>query len=430
MVKRVLIISPHFPPQNAADMHRVRMSLPYFREFGWEAEVVVVEDKYVDLVRDPILLNTIPDHIKIHKVRAFSKAVTSKFGLGNIALRSIWFYFLKVNQLLRTHQFDLIYFSTTQFPVCVLGAYWKKRFNVPYVIDMQDPWYSDYYEDKAPQDRPPKYWFSHRMSKYLEPIAIKNVDGLISVSENYITILKKRYPVVKDVPQSTIPFGAYAPDLKIAAEHRSSFGTLLQPGFKNIVYVGRGGADMRDALVVLFEALKKGLETMPEQFTLLRCYFIGTSYAPAGMGEETIMPLARAYGVEKYIVEITDRISYYYTLNTLQQADALFVPGSNDPNYTASKIYPYILMKKPLLALFHHCSPALAVLKEYGASFAYSYDETPDLQAKVVHFFAAVSTGTNEPVHYNEAARRKYDAVNRTEMQCVLFDEVIKMNNG
>ena len=42
--------------------------------------------------------------------------------------------------------------------------------------------------------------------------------------------------------------------------------------------------------------------------------------------------------------------------------DALFMPGSDDPAYTASKIYPYLLTRKPLLAIFNAESPALAVL--------------------------------------------------------------------
>ena len=92
--------------------------------------------------------------IKIHQVKAFNKKWTSKFGLGSIALRSLWFYRKKVNQLLKKGHFDLIYFSTTQFPVCILGASWKKRFQIPYVIDMQDPWFSDYYENKPKEQRP------------------------------------------------------------------------------------------------------------------------------------------------------------------------------------------------------------------------------------------------------------------------------------
>jgi hypothetical protein len=75
-----------------------------------------------------------------------------------------------------------------------LGAYWKKKHGIPYVIDMQDPWHSDYYKNKPKAERPKKYWISYRLNKYFEPIAMKNVDGLISVSKAYIDTLKQRYP--------------------------------------------------------------------------------------------------------------------------------------------------------------------------------------------------------------------------------------------
>ena len=42
---RLLIISPHFPPINAPDMQRVRMSLPHFVDAGWEVVVLTVDDR-------------------------------------------------------------------------------------------------------------------------------------------------------------------------------------------------------------------------------------------------------------------------------------------------------------------------------------------------------------------------------------------------
>ena len=112
-------------------MQRVRMSLPYFNACEWEAEVVMVDERYSDMVTDELLLKSIPSAIKIHKVKAFNKKWTSKLGLGSIALRSLWFYKQKVNRLLKTGKYDLIYFSTTQFPVCVLGPYLKRNFKYP-----------------------------------------------------------------------------------------------------------------------------------------------------------------------------------------------------------------------------------------------------------------------------------------------------------
>ncbi|RFZ95864.1 hypothetical protein D0C36_08840 [Mucilaginibacter conchicola] len=340
------------------------MSLPYFKEFNWQAEVVAVDERYSDLVKDELLLESLPIEVKIHKVKALEKKWTSKVGLGSLALRSMWYYRKKVNSLLKARKFDLIYFSTTEFPVCILGAYWKRKFGVPYIIDMQDPWHSDYYQDKPKHQRPAKYWFSYRLNKYLEPIAIKSVDGLISVSESYLKTLNNRYPILKNIPQATVTFGAYEKDLKIALDNSHRFAPLLDSAFKNIVYVGRGGADMRKALEMLFEALKQKTLENAELVNKLKFYFIGTSYAPKGLGQASILPIAYQYGLQNNVIEVTDRISYYHTLLTLKQADALFIPGSDDPGYTASKIYPYLLTAKPLLAIFNRQSSVVPILKK------------------------------------------------------------------
>ncbi|MFD0795035.1 glycosyltransferase [Mucilaginibacter litoreus] len=427
-MKKLLIISPYFPPVNAADMQRVRMSLPYFKEFGWQAEVVRVDEEYTDMPTDILLNESIPADIKIHCVKAFDKARTSRLGLGSIALRSLWFYLKRVNQLLKTEKFDLIYFSTTQFPVCVLGAYWKKRFDVPYVIDMQDPWHSEYYRDKPKEQQPPKYWFSYRLNKYTEPIAMKHVGGLISVSEAYINDLKERYPQIKNIPADTITFGSFLPDMQIADRHKNQFTNLLSAGFKNIVYIGRGGKDMHSAICPLFEAFKSLLNQEPSFYNKFRFYFIGTSYAPKGKGQPTILPLAEKYGLAGYVTENTDRISHFHTLVTLQQADALFIPGSDDPKYTASKIYPYLLTKKPLLAIFNANSPAIKTLIDIGVKHAYTYNGTMNLKNSITGFFKDVLTG-NSNIAYNDQELKKYSAYSLTQEQCELFNQVLTDRN-
>lgn len=408
-------------------MQRVRMSLPYFRQFGWNPEVLCVDAKYADINEDSLLITSVPADIVIHKVKALPKKLTMKLGLGSIGLRSLWYYKKKGNRLLQDKQYDLIYFSTTQFPVCILGAYWKKRFDIPYVIDIQDPWHSDYYQDKPESERPAKYWFSYRINRYMEPIAVKNTSGLIGVSGKYITDLKERYSVIANIPAATIPFGAFEADLQIAADNSAKFSPLLKPGFKNIVYIGRGGNDMRQALTLLFAAIKEGLNKNFPLFHKLRFYFIGTSYAREGKGTPTIMPLAETFGITEYVVELTDRISYYHTLITLQAADALLIPGSDDPSYNPSKIYPYLLMQKPLLAIFNEASPAITILQEFGVKHVYNYDNATPYALN--SFFENIANGEALAGPYDPAAVHKYSAAQMTLSQCELFDTVINGQN-
>ena len=430
-MKKALIISPYFTPSNAADMQRVRMSLPFYQEFDWQVEVVAVQEKYTDAVFDYLLNESVPDHIKIHHVKALPKKWTKKFGLGSIALRSLWYYKQYVNKLLKKRDFDLIYFSTTQFPVCVLGPYWKKKFDIPYIIDVQDPWFTNYYEDKPKYKRPKKYWFSYRLDKYLEPIAMKDVDGLIAVSDAYLEDLQVRYPHLLKIPTATITFGGFKKDLEIALANQEKFSLSFtrEPDLKHIVYVGRGGFDMQKAVSLLFKAFKKGLKQDFESFKNLRFHFIGTSYAPLGSGEKTLHGVAEKLGVGNYATEQTDRISFYESIYNLQCADALFIPGHEKPAYTASKIYPYIMTEKPILAIFNiESSAAQSLISCHAGSVANILDFTSAIET-ISDFLEMVVNDTIQKPKTDWSEFEQYRAKATTQKQCEIFDLVLAKAN-
>lgn len=407
-------------------MQRVRMSLPYLESFGWDAEVVAVEDKYIDTIKDPLLLKSIPGKIKVHRVKALSKKWTSKFGLGSLALRSMWFYLKKVNDLLKKEKFDLIYFSTTAFSICILGRYWKKRYGVPYIIDMQDPWHTEYYQTKPKNQRPKKHWFSYHLNKYLEPIAMKKADGLISVSENYIEDLKQRYSELKTKPCAVITFGACQEDFKIAEENDSELDLAfkMKDGQVNLIYIGRGGYDMKPALHTLFSLFKKGLVEKPQLFAPIHMHFIGTSYASKN-GTPTILPVATEYQITPHVTEYTNRIGFYQSLKNLQQADGLFIIGSNQVAYTASKIYPYILSKKPLLTILHPKSSATQIVANCHAGHFIGINDINENTFKILCSFLEHINKQITPAT-NWEAFKSYTASCMTKRQVELFNQVVK----
>ncbi|MES2446455.1 MAG: hypothetical protein V4546_04700 [Bacteroidota bacterium] len=407
-------------------MQRIRMSLPYFKENDWEAEVVMVNEKYSDANKDPLLVKCIPKDVTIHKVEAFSKKITSKFGLGSLALRSLYQYINYVNHLLANKSFDLIYFSTTEFPITILGNYWKKKFNIPYVIDMQDPWHSDYYQNKPKSERPNKYWFSYRLNKYLEPLAMKNVSGLISVSKGYIDDLQKSYANLKLIPTAVITFGAFKPDFDFVNDNKKLFNLpfIKTQGLINIVYVGRGGHDMSKSATLLFKALKMGLLSDPLNFEKIRFHFIGTSYAPQGKGIPTIKPIADEMGLNNYVNEQTDRIPYYNGIFCLINADALVILGSDDTNYTASKIYPYILAEKPFLAIFHPKSSACTIIKTCKAGKLISLIENNTTISEIHHELLNFTNASNKQ-SVNWFAFKEFEASNMAKLQCDFFNKII-----
>ncbi len=416
-------------------MHRVRQSLPYFKAFGWEAIVITVEASFVESYSsDPLLLQTIPEDIEVHKVKAWDVNKTRKFGLGSLSMRSYFFFQKKGDELLSRRKFDLIYFSTTAFHVMALGPRWKRKFGVPFVLDIQDPWRSDFYLDKPKKERPPKFFVSYNIDKYLERKTVPAADGIISVSQGYCDTFISRYPTISKDRFRVIPFGVSPRDFEVMEQYVHGVNEVqLKPDKRNVVYVGRGGHDMRFALEIIFKALAKGIAAQPGLFSRLHFWFIGTSYAPAGTGKPTVQPLAEAMQLGGFVTEITDRIPYFQTLYLLKSAQMLLIPGSIDTHYTASKILPYVMAQKPLLAVFYRKSSVISILQDLhvGRTVAFDYpgkaaDEYVD------ECFAAFSAllGQNNPICAADASRlAPYTAEAKTKMQVELFDSIVHSNN-
>jgi hypothetical protein len=368
-MKKVLIISPHFPPVNAADMHRIRLSLPYFRDLGWEAEVICVNPVFVEAYSiDNLLLLTIPEYITIHQVNALDVKFTRKFGLGSLSIRSFLHYLKKGNDLLSSKKFDLVYFSTTAFHVMALGPYWRKKYGVPFILDIQDPWRNDFYLDKTKNERPPKFWIAYTIDKYLEKYVIPRVDGIISVSQGYIDTFKQRYRNFKDLNSIVIPFAGSKLDFEVL-KNLNVFSSKLEFNDENIniVYAGRGGHDMQMASSIFFKALRKGLDSNPNLFSKIHCWFLGTSYSSDKDSSKTFASIAKINMLGDMVTEISERLPYFETLYFLKKADILFIPGSIDVNYTASKIFPYIISATKIIAIFNSKSSVVEILKKSNA---------------------------------------------------------------
>ena len=429
-MKKVLIISPHFPPVNSADMHRVRHMLSYINDLGWEAEIMTVDPDYIESYSiDSLLLDTIPKNIKIHFVKALETKYTRKIGLGSLSMRSYYFFLKKGNSLIKKKKIDLIFFSTTAFHVMALGPYWKRKFKIPFVLDIQDPWRSDFYLDKPKNERPPKFRISYAIDKYLERKTVPFADGIISVSKSYIDVFKKRYTNFKAYCE-VIPFAGFEKDFEILDEVTIPKDLILSKDCINIVYVGRGGHDMKMSLGCYFQALDQLNNQDPDLFKKVRTYFIGTSYAPKGKGIPTILPLAKEMSLNDSVFEITDRQEYFVTLKLLKSADILFVPGSSDSSYTASKIYPYILAEKPLIACFHEESSVVKILKSHTDSSVVTFNTKEGITSiQIDEMRTAIIRGINQNsvnMCYDKKGFQPYLAASMTKSVINLFNKVIE----
>jgi len=385
-MKKVLIVSPHFPPINAPDMQRVRLALPHLRAHGWEPTVLAIAPEFVEGgVIEPLLEQSYPADVRVIRGQGISPGATRRFGVGNLWWRCGRALTVAGERLLRTEKFDLVFFSTTQFSAFALGPKWRRQFGVPYVLDYQDPWVSDYYA--RTRTRPPggalKYALSQWSARRTEPRVLRAAAGVIAVSEAYPAMLARLYPWFDAGRVRVLPFGASPDDFALARTQEPAAPLIdFDDGNFHHVYTGRCGPDMKRALTIVFRAFRNFRATnLARRAEKMRFHFIGTGYAPPPLGVDSVLPIARQEGVAEFVHEHRYRVPYFDSLHYLQRAHALVAVGSDDPGYAASKIFPFVLARRPMLLVYHRESPVLAFAEKISAGVRFSFAGVGDIDA-------------------------------------------------
>ena len=212
------------------------------------------------------------------------------------------------------------------------------------------------------------------MYRILEPFALKRVDQIVGVDDSYVAGLFANYDWLHRVKATPIAFGVEPRDFEYVRLHpRQNPVFNRTDGYFHISYVGRGGPDMIAALRALFEAIRLGRQSAPELYKRVRMHFVGTTYAPKPEGLYQVLPVARECGVDDIVEEHPGRVQHLDAIQMLLDSDALVIVGSEAPHYTASKIFPYILAAKPLLAVLHEQSSAVKLLHETRAGSAVTF---------------------------------------------------------
>ncbi len=433
-MRRVLIVSPHFPPINAPDHQRIRMSLPYFHEFGWEPIVLCIDQNFVEGIVDPHLVLTVPSSIEIIKSYTIPTQISRSISLGNLAIRSIPFLIKTISKYLKENSIDLVYFSTTVFLTMPLGRYWLEKYKIPYILDFQDPWLSDYYDrtNNPPPGGKLKYKIAQALAKTLEPYTLKKVSHIISVSPEYSKILMQRYAWLDQDKFTILPFGAPEKDFEILSRLDIK-QKIFDPndGYKHWVYVGRGGDDMAFSIKSLFMAIQAHRHQVPEAWQNIKIHFVGTKYSIFDNSKE-IEAIAKFYELDDLVTEYPQRIPYFEALKVLTDSHGILIIGSDDQGYSASKIYPCILAHKPIFAILHEQSIVVNVLQNCKAGQVVTFSHTESITQSINDQDLIISKiewllsqSQNYISHTDWQAFQSYTAREMTGQQCAIFNRCI-----
>jgi hypothetical protein len=249
------------------------------------------------------------------------------------------------------------------FMVLPFGRLWRRLYGVPYVIDLQDPWVTDFYS--RPGAPPPpggwKYSLIRRLSQLMEGWTLRRAAHLIVVSAEYPRQVRARYPRLSTMAATVLPFSAPVSDLSRLRSSGSRPPILPVHGFR-LAFAGALSPGMQPALEVLFATVKQ----VRQEGDALSLHFHGTSYAGAGRGGSVTADLARSYGLADCIHESPDRLPYFQALQVTLEADVNLLLGSTELSFVPSKLFTLLAARRPVLAIVHEDSQLARELDRLG----------------------------------------------------------------
>lgn len=379
-MKKILIISPHFPPSNLAAVHRSRLFAQHLPSFGWQPFILMVHEKHYEEKLDYNLEKLLPSELQIEKVSALP--LTTPRLIGDIGLRSFFQLYNRAKVLIKKEKIDFLYIPIPSFYVALLGRWLHQSTGIKYGIDYIDPWVHYFPGSNKIFSR---HWFSTKIATILEPIAIKKASLITGVAEGYYKGVIERNPhLLQQAVFGAMPYGGEI------ADHNGIKNLGLEPylfkkksGVIQMVYAGAMLPKSYEPLERIFMAIQQN----PITFKAIEFHFIGTGKRPNDADAFNIKPLAEKYGIwQSTVFEYPQRIPYLDVLVHLNHSDGIFILGSTEPHYTPSKTYQGVLSGKPIFAVLHQDSSAVKVIRDSKAGLVLSFNGENDLNAIQTQF--------------------------------------------
>lgn len=426
MRRRIVIVSPHYPPSTVAGVHRARHLAKHLPTWGWEPIIICVDEIYHTERLDLALANLLPADVKTVKVPALSAAMMRRVGIGDIGLRGYGGLRRAVRHAMANEKADAILITGSPFYPFLLAGMIKREFGVPVILDFQDPWISNWGAARTPLT---KGWAAYRLARMLEPRAVASADFITSVSERQNDELLAHYPAFPRNRVAAIPIGGDAGDYDYLRRNPLIDREVeLADDVINLSYVGTMLPQSRPLLEALFSALHQLVLSGEEWVGRLRLNFVGTSNQPNGFSTFGVAPLAEKYQVAHLVKEVPQRIPFLQALDVLANSQALLLIGSDEAHYTASKIYPALLSGRPYFALFHKASSAYDILRRAGGGVTLGFETPADLDRlgpAIAEAFRSVALNPRALGSADSAVVGDFDASKIAGRFAAIFDSLM-----
>ena len=446
-MKKVLFIAYQIPPVSGAACQRHIRFLSNLDGCGWQPVVLTCRmSDYADYYHlDHSGTGSLDGSIAIHRARNFNpfevflkfrqmlKTVPSsdfhKSGESNSSperrkiLQSIknfisdlfrlpdrqngWFLFavIKGFKLIRSEKIDVIYASGNPWTSFFIGISLSLLFRLPVVVDFRDPWVRNPYNEKKNK------WIEW-IQKKMEAFVVKKADAVIANTRNLKAAFIEDYGDIehKFVHISNGYLKGLFQHLGKKEPGKRPIFTLAHVG---TVYSHRSPGFLLNAIL----RLKKAGKISKDNFQLL---FVGQVNR-----KETHQKEISNLGLSD-MVRFIPPVPHEKALNYIVQSDVLLILQQGTELQIPGKLFEYIAVGKPVLAIADKGATRDIILEENLGLVANS-DSLDSIEATL---FKLIEAHEKKQLDQwgGKKALKKYDAQTLTIKLANLFDQCLKEN--
>src|SRR5579883_12254 len=367
----VLLFAYHFPPENAIGALRPYRLYKYLTRLGYHCHVITA----ADVSRLPEIDARTVDDPFVTKARQgmgwqVERAIRRFLLPGVVGTQWAIHAYRAALEYIDKHPGARITVFSTFPPVGVhLAGYWlAKRKHLPWIADFRDPLADNpVYEHISP--------FTKNVYRRLEKIVVEAADVVIANTDAAQQKLKRAYPNRADRIQ--LIWNGFDPeDRRLPLPYASG-------GRKLAVHVGElyGGRSATPVLHSVRRLISAG-KLSPTDFQI---YLAGPT-VPGSLPDANFVEAAVAEG---WLRITDDRVPQQEANQIIQTAHALLLIQPQSVLQVPGKLYEYLQLGRPILALVPPHSPVERILSRSGVPYRCIYPSTSqeDFDRGILEFF-------------------------------------------
>jgi glycosyltransferase involved in cell wall biosynthesis len=310
---------------------------------------------------------------------------------------------------IRNQAVDVIYASGKPWTAHLVGLVLKKMTGKPLVTDFRDPWMTNPFREQGSA-------FRNRTEAFLEKQVIDGSDIVITNTVALKEEFLRRFP--RQSPDKFVALlNGYDPDdfpcIPAKEVNRGSSFVLAHTGF---LYGRRDPRNFLEALALLL----KGGKVDPEK---IKVVFVGSVELPYDLSG-----VLTSCGLER-VVALIPHLPFQESLQYLMKASALLLLQPGTETQVPSKLFEYIALGKPILAISPLQGATSALVADEGIGCPVDPDDIENIASAMERFYLDWERGTMA-FSGNGHAREKFNVKHTTAMLSQAMDRLISVGAG